>query len=153
MMKESKRAFRRLVKPLAFLISLLIWVIMGIMPAGLQPAYSQAGSNLSLRLFGNGTGFIDRVEITIDPQVPADIGATNFTLEWWMKASLAENSSPGASCGSEAGWISGNILLDRDIFGPGDYRRLGCFGHQWENCLWRKPGEQRQHDLRFAHRG
>ena len=95
------------------------------MPAGVQPAYSQAGSNLSLRLYGNGTGFIDRVEISIDPHVPADIGATNFTLEWWMKASLAENSSPGASCGSEAGWITGNILLDRDICGAGDYGDWG----------------------------
>ena len=42
-----------------------------------------------------------------------------------MKASLAENSSPGASCGSEAGWITGNILLDRDIFGRGDYGDWG----------------------------
>jgi hypothetical protein len=124
MRRESKLAFRHLVKPLVFIFSLLIWVIMGIMPAGLQPAYSQA-SDLSLRLFGNGTGYIDRVEITIDPQVPADIGATSFTLEWWMKASLAENSSPGASCGSEAGWITGNILLDRDIYGPGDYGDWG----------------------------
>ena len=42
-----------------------------------------------------------------------------------MKASLAENSSPGASCGSEAGWITGNILLDRDINGAGDYGDWG----------------------------
>lgn len=115
----------RLVKPIVFLSVLLIWGIVGILPSGIQPAYSQASSNLSLRLYGNGTGFNDRVEIRIDPHVPADIGATNFTLEWWMKAALAENSSPGASCGSEASWITGNILLDRDIWGGGDYGDLG----------------------------
>jgi hypothetical protein len=124
MNRESKSAYRRLVKPLVFIFSLLIWVIMGIMPAGVQTANSQGASNFSLRTYGNGTGFIDRVEISIDPQVPADIG-DNFTLEWWMKASLAENSSPGASCGSNAGWITGNILLDRDINGAGDYGDWG----------------------------
>ena len=116
----SGKLFHRLMKPVVIFSVLLIWGIMGMLPSGTQTAYSQAGSNLSLRLYGNGTGFKDRVEIPIDPHVPADVGATSFTLEWWMKASLAENSSPGASCGSEAGWITGNILLDRDIWGGGD---------------------------------
>ena len=76
---------------------------------------------LSLRFNGNGFGDIDRVKIRIDnPAVPADIGASDFTIEFWMKASLADN--PGiARCNVNDGWITGNILLDRDIYGAGDY--------------------------------
>ncbi|MCI0442261.1 LamG domain-containing protein, partial [bacterium] len=33
----------------------------------------------SLRFFGNGTGDIDRVKIQISPQVPADVGTSDFT--------------------------------------------------------------------------
>ena len=117
--------FHRMARPLTLFSTLLIWGILGMFPASIQPAYSQAGGNLSLRLYGNGSGFVDRVVIPIDPQVPADIGAASFSLEWWMKASLSDNSSPGASCGSEAGWITGNILLDRDIWGSGDYGDWG----------------------------
>ena len=52
MISGSKVFIRRVVKPLAFLISLLIWGLSGFMPAGVQPAYSQGGSNLSLRTYG-----------------------------------------------------------------------------------------------------
>ncbi len=105
--------------------ALLLWV-MGLSLGLLQPVSSQSGSNFSLRFYGNGDNGIDRVEIPIDnPAVPADIGATDFTLEWWMKAQLSENSSAGAQCGQEAGWIYGNILFDRDIFDSGDYGDFG----------------------------
>ena len=98
---------------------------LGILESDPLPVYSQGSGNFSLRLYGNGVNGIDRVEIRVDPPVPADIGVTSFTIEWWMKASLAENDSPGASCNTDAGWITGNILLDRDIFGPGDYGDFG----------------------------
>lgn len=98
----------------------------GIFLGKLNVSYSQGSNNYSLRFYGNGISGIDRVEIPIDnPEVPADIGTTDFTIEWWMKTLLSENNSPGASCGTNAGWIYGNILFDRDIFGAGDYGDFG----------------------------
>jgi hypothetical protein len=41
-----------------------------------------------------------------------------------MKAELAENSSPACSPG-EDNWIYGNIIFDRDVWGPGDYGDYG----------------------------
>jgi hypothetical protein len=78
----------------------------------------------SLRFYGHGVGDIDRVKIQIDPPVPADLGATDFTIEWWMKAHLEENASPSCAPGGD-NWIFGNIVLDRDIWGPGDYGDYG----------------------------
>lgn len=79
-------------------------------------------AELSLRFFGNGVDDIDRVKIRIDdpatatPGPPADIGATDFTLEFWMKATAAENQAPAVSCGSNIAWINGNIVVDRDRY-------------------------------------
>jgi len=83
-------------------------------------AFSQ---QYSLRFYGNGANDIDRVKIRIDnpfdslPGPPADIGATNyFTLEFWMKASAADNTAPSVSCGANINWIYGNIIFDRDRY-------------------------------------
>jgi hypothetical protein len=52
----------------------------------------------SLRFYGNGTGDIDRVKIRIDdptnnlPGPPADIGATDFTIEFWVKGNACGQS-------------------------------------------------------------
>lgn len=75
----------------------------------------------SLRFYGNGYGGIDRVKIPIDaPPRPADVGLTDFTLEWWMKALPGENPSPACVPGVDT-WIDGNILFDRDVYGAGDH--------------------------------
>jgi uncharacterized repeat protein (TIGR01451 family) len=81
-----------------------------------------AGS--SLRFFGNGTGDIDRVKIQISPQVPADIGASDFTIEFWMKANPGDNNSGNCVNGSD-GWMNGNIIFDRDVLGNGDFGEYG----------------------------
>src|SRR5207248_2171427 len=78
----------------------------------------------SLRFYGNGYGQIDRVKIQIDPPVPVDIGATDFTIEWWMKAFAQDNTSTASGTASDS-WIHGNIIFDRDIFGAGDYGDYG----------------------------
>ena len=79
----------------------------------------------SLRFFGNGRDDVDRVKIRLDqPEVPADIGVADFTLEFWVKANPGENASQGCSQGVD-GWIYGNILVDRDIWGGGDYGDFG----------------------------
>jgi hypothetical protein len=85
----------------------------------LPPSGHAAGS--SLRFFGNGANEIDRVTIRLDaPHRPVDVGAGDFTVEWWMKASLAENPSNAACNGGADDWITGNIILDRDVYGAGD---------------------------------
>ncbi len=82
-------------------------------------------SEYSLRFYGNGSGDIDRVKILLDtPARPVDVGATDFTLEWWMKALPGENGSPACTPGGD-NWRSGNILIDRDVSGSGD---LGEYG-------------------------
>lgn len=78
----------------------------------------------SLRFYGHGVNDIGRVKIPIDPPLPADVGATDFTLEWWMKATLGENGSGSCVPGGD-NWIYGNIIFDRDIWGPGDYGDYG----------------------------
>ncbi|MCH7610921.1 MAG: carboxypeptidase regulatory-like domain-containing protein [Chloroflexi bacterium] len=89
----------------------------------LSPVWDPPGG-YSLRFYGNGYGDIDRVKIPIDPQVPADLGSEDFTIEWWMKALPGENSAGGCTPGGD-NWIYGNILFDRGVFGDGDYGDYG----------------------------
>lgn len=90
--------------------------------ATLLPAVA-AGS--ALRFFGTGTGDIDRVKIPLDaPERPIDVGATDLTLEWWMRATPGENGAPQVSA-TATSWILGNTLIDRDIFGVPDYGDFG----------------------------
>ncbi|MFQ5594260.1 MAG: LamG-like jellyroll fold domain-containing protein, partial [Anaerolineae bacterium] len=76
----------------------------------------------SLRFHGNGVDDLDRVKIQIDdpanndPGPPADIGAEDFTLEFWMKAYATENTAGAVTCGWNINWIYGNIVFDRDRF-------------------------------------
>lgn len=97
------------------------------------PAFSiqvtAASSNYALRFYGAGSSAPDqdRVKIRIDdpnnndPGPPADIGATDFTVEFWMLALASENTS-SVGCGAGKGWIDGNIIYDRDRYSqPRDY--------------------------------
>lgn len=80
------------------------------------------GSGYSLRFLGSGVGDIDRVKIQIDDPAnsasgpPADVGAADFTLEFWMKALASENRANAISCGANINWIFGNIVFDRDRY-------------------------------------
>jgi len=89
----------------------------------LSPVWNPPGG-FSLRFYGNGYGDIDRVKIRIDPPVPADVGAADFTLEWWMKANPGGNASGACTPGSD-NWVFGNQIFDRDVFGDGDYGDYG----------------------------
>jgi glucose/arabinose dehydrogenase len=85
-------------------------------------AESAGASGYSLRFHGNGTGDIDRVKIRVDdpsnslPGPPADVGATDFTVEFWMKANAAENTAPSVACGANVNWRFGNVVVDRDRY-------------------------------------
>jgi cysteine-rich repeat protein len=99
-------------------------VSLALLAVGLLPVAAGAQSTRSLRFFGNGTGDIDRVKISIDaPPVPADVGGS-FTIEFWMKASSADNGAGNCTAGG-VGWINGNSIFDRDIFGDGDFGDYG----------------------------
>lgn len=79
----------------------------------------------SLRFFGTGSGGIDRVEIAVDPQVPADVGAGDFTIDFWVRTSSL-NFTWAATCSTGAsGWRSGNVTIDRDRMSNSDYGDFG----------------------------
>jgi len=77
-----------------------------------------------LRFFGNGVASPDndRIKIQIDevansnPGPPADVGATDFTIEFWMNAASADNTASAITCGANNNWINGNIIIDRDRY-------------------------------------
>lgn len=75
----------------------------------------------SLQFFGNGVNDIDRVKVQIDnpadanPGPPADVGSTDFTIEFWMRASTGNNAG-AINCGANLDWILGNVIIDRDRY-------------------------------------
>lgn len=110
-----------MIRPSLVLVAAIAWAVF---PPGPSAA-------TSLRFHGNGVGApgLDRVKIPVDdvgdaePGPPADIGATDFTIEFWMKAVAAENTAGAVSCGENVAWIEGNIVVDRDRFDQG--RKFG----------------------------
>ena len=76
--------------------------------------------NTSLRFFGSGAVDGDRLKIPVDDPLngysgpPIDVGATDFTLEWWMKALPGDNDAGAVTCGANTNWVYGNTILDRD---------------------------------------
>jgi hypothetical protein len=98
------------------------------------PVVAEAGS---IRFFATGVNQQDRVRVPIDDDAagpdastPADIGAGSFTIEFWVKGTLADNTAgPARAPGSYAdyNWITGNIVVDRDIWSadPSANRKFG----------------------------
>lgn len=105
----------------ALLGGLLLALLIG---AFALPTVQAQSSGFSLRLYGNGTNDSDRVKIRLDnPARAVDVGG-NFTIEFFMRALPGENNSRG--CGTGDGyWINGNVIVDRDIYGNGDYGDYG----------------------------
>ena len=96
----------------------------------LQPAHvTQSQNGYSVRFYGSDTNDGDRVKIPlglIDSNgrmtTSYPINLVNvFTIEFWMKATASNNNAPACS----NGWYTGNIILDRDVFGAGDYGDYG----------------------------
>ena len=80
-------------------------------------------TGMSLRFHGNPTPDVDRVKVPIDPQVAADLGG-DLTVEFWLKTEPGANPATSCQAGSD-GWTYGNVILDRDVFGTGDYGEYG----------------------------
>ncbi len=87
-------------------------------------------TNFALRFFGTGANDVDRVKIALEAggvSRPVNIGATDFTIEFWIKGNVADNNTPVCTVGALAqdAWINGNIVIDRDVFGDGDFGDYG----------------------------
>jgi hypothetical protein len=81
----------------------------------------------SLRFYGNGVNDIDRVKIPVianNASLPVNIGAGDFTIEFWLRFAPNQNNSGPCTEGQDT-WIYGNIIFDRDIFGTPDYGDFG----------------------------
>lgn len=54
-----------------------------------------------------------------DASAPCDVGAGSFTIEFWVRGSLAQNNTNHAGGDVETAnfnWIEGNVVFDRDIY-------------------------------------
>ncbi len=79
----------------------------------------------SLRFEGTGTDDVDRVKIRIDgPARPADVGASDFTIEFFLRARPGDNPATPCRAGND-GWIYGHVIIDRDVYGAGDRGDIG----------------------------
>lgn len=77
----------------------------------------------SMQFFGTGSGDIDRVKIPVNSGEPANVGATNFTIDLWLAPDLFNdavnppiNAGPAITPGANNNWILGNTFYDRDRF-------------------------------------
>jgi hypothetical protein len=108
-------------------VALLAVVVGSLASLALATAVHAAG-NFALRFHGNSAPGVDRVRIPLGPSTPADVGASDFTLEFWLKGLAAENTAPAIECGANANWRLGNIVFDRDRVTPGGRFGLSVAG-------------------------
>lgn len=81
----------------------------------------------ALRFFGTASGDADRVKVPLSATTAANVGATDFTLEFWIKGNAADNTAAGCST-VHAAWGNGNVVIDRSVAGAGDVGDFGEFG-------------------------
>jgi hypothetical protein len=72
-------------------------------------------SQTSLRFHGDISPDVNRIKIRVDPHVPADVGATDFTIDFRIKLASG-NTSGTVQCGNNTNWIYGDIIIDRDRY-------------------------------------
>ena len=85
------------------------------------PAFSQ---ERSIRFHGTGhlVPGTDRIKIPLAGN-PANVSG-DFTIEFWIHCDDGDNNGNVSATSHGDGWIPGNVLIDRDIFGnadPGDF--------------------------------
>ena len=104
---------RRWWRPTAVGVAALLLVTL-VSVAGAPPA---AAAATSLRFGGSGVSApgLDRVIVPVEVDNAADLGDTDFTIEFWMKSTAAQNPSGNFGCGPGVSWINGHIIFDRDI--------------------------------------
>jgi hypothetical protein len=101
------------------------------------------GAGRSLRFFGQGGTYDDRVRIRLDdpattsPGPRVDVGATDLTIEFWMRADAADNPNT-IGCGDGIGWTGSNIVVDRDRHSQSPTFGVGI---QSSAIVWHVTGE------------
>jgi hypothetical protein len=82
----------------------------------------------SIRFYGHGFDDSDRIKIPLTSGVtslPNNV-AFDFTIEFWIKATTGSNVvGNGATTGNNDDWTLGHIIVDRDIFGAGNFGDYG----------------------------
>ena len=87
-----------------------------------------AGAYTDLALYFTGTPPTAAGHLKLDLDAPprlADLGATDFTLEFWLRTAPEANTAPLPPCPQANAWLAGNVIFDRDIYGAGDYGDWG----------------------------
>ncbi len=106
-------------KNLARLVSIgLLWL--GTLPIS---TWAQ-GSRFAVRFHGTGTGQIDRIKIPLATAPAINVGH-DLTIDFWMRAEYSNNAGVVETGQNGDGWITGNVIIDRDVYGPGDYGDFG----------------------------
>jgi hypothetical protein len=82
----------------------------------------------SIRFFGYGYDDTDRVKIPLVTGItslPVNV-SHDFTVEFWIKSEEGTNLlGAGVATGNNDDWTLGHIIVDRDIFGPGNFGDYG----------------------------
>lgn len=94
---------------------------MGFEPRDTGPTPDMSTAGGSVRFFGQGGLRGDRIRWRLDdparsddPGPALDVGAGDFTIEFWIRGRLADNPNSAVNCGANNNWITGNIVVDRD---------------------------------------
>lgn len=86
-------------------------------------------SHHSIYFFGSGVGpppGQNRIKFRIDnPSTVLDVGG-DFTIDFWMRCPSGANFGTVSEDPVQGiGWITGNVIVDRDIFGTADRGKYG----------------------------
>jgi hypothetical protein len=87
----------------------------------LAPCAGPAAAD-SLRFRGHGGSpgdafvFPDRVKVLSVPPAAVNVGAGDFTIEFFLRGAAADNPNGGQACGFGIAWVNSNILIDRDRY-------------------------------------
>ena len=106
-------------------------------PSNASTPASPSPAGYSMRFHGNPSADVDLVKVPIDPQVAADLGG-DLTIEFWLKTEPSANPATSCQAGSD-GWTYGNVILDRDVFGTGDYGEYRRLAQRRTHRLRRRP--------------
>jgi hypothetical protein len=89
--------------------------------------------NLALRFEGAESGAGGHLVVPVAakpgaPEPPADVGATDFTLEFWLRADPGTMPEAPVACGVGQGWQDGVLLVDRELRGLDRHYGLALAG-------------------------
>jgi hypothetical protein len=118
-MKQTK--FTNTFKLISLYSVFLTSFVMLIYFVAAQFVTNASSSNYSIRFNGTNSSYVS-IPLAGNPSL--NVGAGDFTIEWWMKPVSVSASASSCSNGVDV-FTQGHIIFDRDVFGPGDYGDFG----------------------------